>query len=226
MSARTIAVGDIHGCSRALAALLAAIELQPGDVLVPLGDYVDRGPDSRGVVDQLIALEGRCRLVPLLGNHDQMLLTAKADPWRFESWQMVGGRATLESYGGYERIPAAHLEFLQRCRWFHETETHLFVHANYEPHEPLADQSEMTLLWESLRDRVPGPHMSGKPAIVGHTSQKSGEILDLGHLKCIDTWCCGGGWLTAVDVESGRVWQFDREGNARGREGRETGSPS
>jgi serine/threonine protein phosphatase 1 len=62
---------------------------------------------------------------------------------------------------------------------------------------------------------TPGPHESGKTVIVGHTSQKNGEILDLGHVKCIDTFCCGGGWLTALDVHTHEVWQADREGKMR-----------
>jgi serine/threonine protein phosphatase 1 len=77
------------------------------------------------------------------------------------------------------------------------------------------DQAVDLLLWESLRDEIPGPHVSGKTVIVGHTSQKNGEILDLGHLKCLDTYCYGGGWLTAMEVYSGKIWQADREGNMR-----------
>ena len=68
------------------------------------------------------------------------------------------------------------------------------------------------LRWESLRDTIPGPHRSGKTVIAGHTSQKGGEILDLGHLKYIDTDCCSGGWLTALDVDTAQVWQANREG--------------
>src|SRR5438128_342790 len=79
MSGRTIAVGDVHGCKAALDALLAAIEPEPADTLVTLGDYVDRGPDSRGVLDRLIGLAGRCRLVPLMGNHEEALLDALRD---------------------------------------------------------------------------------------------------------------------------------------------------
>ena len=79
----------------------------------------------------------------------------------------------------------------------------------------MAAEPTETLLWESLKVRQPGPHCSGKTAIVGHTSQKSGEILDLGHLKCIDTRCYGEGWLTAMDVESGQVWQADKNGRLR-----------
>ncbi len=71
------------------------------------------------------------------------------------------------------------------------------------------------LLWESLRHHLPEAHLSGKIAIVGHTSQKNGEILDLGYLRCIDTCCYGDGWLTAQDVETGRVWQADKQGRLR-----------
>src|SRR5918994_272072 len=99
MPARTIAIGDIHGCSAALAALIEAIAPRPEDVVVPLGDYIDRGPDSRGVLDLMIDLGWRCRLVPLLGNHDQMLLDVRAGRYPI-SWLLdMGGAATLASYG-------------------------------------------------------------------------------------------------------------------------------
>src|SRR4026209_381065 len=100
MTKRTIAIGDVHGCSVALQTLIAAINPQPEDTIVTLGDYVDRGPDSRGVIDQLIALIDRCELVPLLGNHDLMLLQSITDRAMFDFWQTCGGSATLESYGG------------------------------------------------------------------------------------------------------------------------------
>jgi serine/threonine protein phosphatase 1 len=66
-----------------------------------------------------------------------------------------------------------------------------------------------------LRDRLPGPHRSGKAAIAGHTSQKSGAVLDLGYLKCIDTYCHGSGWLTALDVDTARIWQAENRGELR-----------
>ena len=78
MNPRTIAIGDIHGCSAALDALLEAIRPRPEDCIVTLGDYINRGPDSRGVIERLIELKDRCRLVPLLGNHDQMLLDVRS----------------------------------------------------------------------------------------------------------------------------------------------------
>lgn len=226
MSQRTIAIGDIHGCSLALATLLKAVDPGPDDLVITLGDYVDRGFDSRGALDQLLALARRCRLVPLLGNHDEMvldLLQSRAqgrlgsDP-RYREWLGFGGIATLQSYGEAEslgEIPADHVAFLQGCRLFHETDRHIFLHGNYEPELALEDQPRDVLLWRSLRQETPGPHVSGKTVIVGHTSQKSGEVLDLGYLKCIDTYCYGGGWLTALDVESGRVWQANDFGLLR-----------
>jgi serine/threonine protein phosphatase 1 len=211
-SPRTIAIGDIHGCSLALAALIEAIEPDSEDVLVTLGDYINRGPDSRDVLDQLIDLSRRCRLVPLLGNHDQKLLEARAGTHP-TTWIGMGGLATLDSYGpgrDLSLIPDEHFEFLEGCRDYYETDTHIFVHANYFPDIPMGEQEVGMLRWESLREMTPGPHESGKIVIVGHTSQKTGEILDLGHLMCIDTYCHGGGWLTALDVLTGEVWQANQ----------------
>jgi serine/threonine protein phosphatase 1 len=83
-------------------------------------------------------------------------------------------------------------------------------------------QSGVMLRWKSLDDDRPGPHFTGKVAVVGHTPQKTGETLDIGHLVCIDTQCHGGGWLTALDVGSGRWWQANERGAVR--EGRLAGA--
>jgi serine/threonine protein phosphatase 1 len=215
---RIIAIGDIHGCSVALDALIDAIRPHPEDVIVTLGDYINRGPDSRGVLDRLIDLGQRCRLVPLLGNHDQMLLDVRAGRYPIYWLLDIGGTATLDSYGpgrDLSLIPDEHFEFMEGCLDFHETDTHIFVHANYFPDIPMGEQHVGMLRWESLRDMTPGPHESGKVVIVGHTSQKTGEILDLGHLVCIDTYCHGGGWLTALEVGTGQVWQTNQRGELR-----------
>ena len=98
---------------------------------------------------------------------------------------------------------------------YYETETHFFVHASYLPDLPLDLQPPDVLRWQSLKYKVPEPHVSGKIAIVGHTVQKDGQVLDLGYLKCIDTGCYCGGWLTAMEIPSGRVWQADAEGRPR-----------
>ena len=218
MPSRTIAIGDIHGCSTALRALLDAVDLQPDDTLVPLGDYVDRGLDSKGVLDLLIGLKNKCRLVPILGNHDEMMLLARDGRDDFRFWLNCGGDSALDSYGSTSQldlIPREHFRFLESCWAYFETESHLFLHANFKPDVPVEKLDEHTLRWLSLRDYVPSePHCSGKVAVVGHTPDD--EVLDLGYLKCIDTRCCGGGWLTALDVESGEVWQVDERGRLRG----------
>jgi serine/threonine protein phosphatase 1 len=215
---RTIAIGDIHGCLAALETLLAAVEPRPDDTLVLLGDYVDRGPNTRGTIDRLLQLRQQCQLVTLLGNHDEMMLKVyDGQTQLYIDWLLFGGNATLESYGTLrpEDVPAAHIEFLRSCRLYYETERHIFVHGNYLADLPLDAQPTETLLWESLKVRQPGLHCSGKTAIVGHTSQKTGEILDLGYLKCIDTRCYGEGWLTALDVQSGQTWQANKNGGMK-----------
>jgi serine/threonine protein phosphatase 1 len=223
---RTIAIGDIHGCSLALRVLLDAINPRPEDILVPLGDYIDRGPDSRGVLDQVIALRVRCTVVPLLGNHEEMLLAALKDRTALRLWLSCGGLEAVASYSTRLRppthpdslvslIPEEHLFFLQSCRPYYQTDTHIFVHAGYVPERPLEEQPAEVLRWQSLNNQAVRPHCSGKIAIVGHTPQRSREILDLGILKCIDTFCHGGGWLTALEVRTGQVWQTNERGELR-----------
>ncbi|MCR4411493.1 MAG: serine/threonine protein phosphatase [Thermoguttaceae bacterium] len=220
MSGRLIAIGDIHGYTAALGALVEAIPIGRLDTVIGLGDYVDRGPDSPGTIEMLIALRDRCRLVPILGNHDEMLLQVRGGSPGFSDWLGYGGRETLDAYGCTHpnQIPARHIEFLESCVSYYETARHFFVHASYLSHLPLEEQTEYELRWESLNHRRPGPHYSGKIAIVGHTAQKSGEVLDLGYLKCIDTCCYCGKWLTAMDVSSGRIWQADARGRLRDRD--------
>jgi serine/threonine protein phosphatase 1 len=216
---RTIAIGDIHGCCAALGALLKAIKPRPEDTIITLGDMCNRGIDTRGVLDELLDLRHRCNLVAILGNHDQTMLAALEDEGANRLFMEMGGITTLDSYGDTGRldlVPAEHWEFLRSCRRYYETASHFFCHANYDPDVPLADQDDQHLMWLSLRDSVPGPHCSGKTAVVGHTPQPSGEILDFGHLKCLDTGCCNGGWLTAMDVESGEIWQVDERGRCVG----------
>src|SRR5205085_9807728 len=95
---RALAIGDIHGCLRALDTLLEQVDPQPADLRVTLGDYVDRGPDSNGVLDRMLALRQRCQHVALKGNHDLMMLAARQDQEQFSEWLKTGGQQTLASY--------------------------------------------------------------------------------------------------------------------------------
>jgi Calcineurin-like phosphoesterase len=218
MPARVIAIGDVHGCATALDTLLEAIRPQVDDVLIPLGDCIDRGPDSRGVIERLLALGAQCRLIPLLGNHEEMMLNYLDGRPQPDDWLECGGAATVASYGtrdGRPDVPDEHVALLRTWPDYYETDTHFFVHACYDPHYPLPDQRWNVLRWHALRDGLPDPHDNGKQAIVGHTSQKNGEVLDVGYLLCIDTYCWGGGWLTALDTTNGRMWQANQRGQLR-----------
>lgn len=214
---RTIAIGDIHGCRKALATLLEALRLERDDTLVTLGDYIDRGPDSRGVLDELIQVRRTCHLIPLSGNHEWMMLGARTIGLPTAHWLKSGGLATLTSYGGtLAAVPDDHLEFLCSLRSHHETDSAILVHAGYAPDVAMNEQSNQTLYWDHLNvQNPPPPHQSGKTVIVGHTPQRNGRPLDLGHLLCIDTHCCGGKWLTAVDIDSREIWQTDHRGGLR-----------
>jgi serine/threonine protein phosphatase 1 len=215
---RVIAIGDIHGCAAALRALVEAISPEADDTLITLGDCVDRGPDSRQVIDELLLLRDRCRLIPLLGNHEEMMLNFMDGKPQPDNWLEVGGVATVRSYSAKsdpDDITPIHVEYIRTWGDYYETSLHFFAHANYEPDRRLGEQHWQTMRWQSLKGWTPRPHVSGKTAIVGHTSLKDGEVLDLGHLMCIDTYCWGGGWLTAFDTTTGRFWQSDREGRLR-----------
>jgi serine/threonine protein phosphatase 1 len=219
MPPRVIAIGDIHGCAVALRALVETIRLQPDDTLITLGDCVDRGPESRQVIDELLRLRKWCRLVPLLGNHEELMLNFLDGRPQPDDWLVVGGAETVESYRGADGKLAPtsreHIDFIRGWGDYFETASHFFVHASYEPERPLAEQHWQTMRWQSLKYGIPDGHVSGKTAIVGHTPQKSGEVLNVGHLICIDTYCWGGGWLTALDIANGQIWQVGRDGRPR-----------
>jgi serine/threonine protein phosphatase 1 len=129
-------------------------------------------------------------------------------------WMQIGGLQTVESYGGsVDDIPKTHREFFESCRIHWETPTHLFVHANYEPKAEAGSWPRHLALWQHLQPPYPAPHVSGKTVVVGHTPQESGNVLNLGHLICLDTYCFGGGCLTAMDLETEEIWQADPDGS-------------
>lgn len=221
MPGRTIAIGDIHGCDRALAAVLEAISPNPDDTIVALGDYVDRGPNTRGVIDRLIQLRSACNLVTLYGNHEEMMRAVVLEDQEPYNWLRHGGVDTLDSYGfvgDLGVVPESHRQFLSELKDFYETETHLFFHANYDPNVEPSEQPEDLLRWVKLTEYLPEPHFSGRRVIVGHTHNRNGDIVSFPHLVCIDTYCYGGGSLTALDVTNDVVWQSDKDGRLRSSE--------
>ncbi len=219
---RVLAIGDIHGCLGALDDLLAWVNPTRADDLIFLGDYVDRGPDSRGVINRLIELKQSRPVVCLRGNHEVMMLAARfGDRSDRKQWLGVGGAQALGSYGPaigvsgtFDDIPDGHWDFLNdELVSYHETDRFIFVHAGVYPDTPMDEQPDNMLYWEFFP--VAMRHESGKTVICGHSSQRSGVPKVIPGAVCIDTCVYGGGWLTCLDSLSGRYWQVDVLGRKR-----------
>jgi len=216
MPARTIAIGDIHGCHTALTALLQMVQPIAEDTLVILGDVVDRGPATKECIDTVIGLAEQCLTISLMGNHEEIMRAAiGGGEGMLEMWRAIGGLEALESYGGQVKdIPASHLKWLTLLRSFYETPTHIFVHATLEPTMTMANQHRDFLRWKKLGGNE-RPHVSGKRVICGHTPQSDGYPLAFPGWVCIDTGAYRMNWLTALDVDSDHVWQANEAGQTR-----------
>lgn len=219
---RLLAIGDIHGCLNQFDRLWSRVQPGADDTIVLLGDYVDRGPDSRGVIDRILELKrSGLNLVCLRGNHENMMLMARESSRDMKLWKAVGGKQALDSYasapgrtGRLTDVPDEHWSFLEQgLEDYFETERHIFVHAAVHRDLPMSDQPEYLLFWESLADEM--VHCSGRTVICGHTSQTSGEIKVIPGAVCIDTFAYGGGWLTCLDAASGNYWQVNHLGDSR-----------
>ena len=218
---RIYAVGDVHGCDDRLGLLhrLIAADLGERPVAEPLvlhiGDYVDRGPDSAGVIERLLRPfpHPTARVVNLRGNHEEMALTAleTGDIEACAHWLINGGMATLASWGVIplnrprtwrNAVPPAHLDFMRGLALQHQAGGYIFVHAGLRPGVPLARQADADLLW--IRE----PFLSFKgdfPGVVvhGHTPQR--ELTVRPNRISIDTGAVGGGPLTCVVLEADRL---------------------
>jgi len=216
---RTLTIGDIYGCHTALTTLLKSLELRPDDKLIFLGDYIDRGPASRQVIETLLELKKSHSPVFLRGNHEVMMLESHKDSLKANLWRSYGGLEALESYSaGFQKrwksaIPKEHWNFIESTERFFETDTHIFVHACLDPDLDMVDQPDRFLYWEFV-DQLK-PHKSGKQIICGHSPQRSGKIKNLDFALCIDTAPFTGGWLTALDVDTGNYWQANERGQSR-----------
>ena len=216
MTQRTFAIGDIHGCLGALESLLASIRPTAEDLLVFLGDYVDRGPASEGVIATLIDLERACPTVFVRGNHDELMLEARADTDVRNAWMSYGAVETIDSYGpqAYPRcVPAPHWDFLSRTVDFYETSSHILVHAPIRPELGVGEQTADDWRWSfAIPDEA---HCSGKQVVCGHVLQRDGRPSTGNGLTMIDTGASVGLWLTALHLEAGDAIQADERGDTR-----------
>ena len=208
---RQIAVGDIHGCAKTFRILVRdELKLTSNDHLIVLGDMIDRGPDSKGVIDEIIALKERgIRLQVLQGNHEEMMINALQSNESNDYWLRNGGQETLDSFGAkhVSDIPTLYLDFICHTEIYIETAENIFVHAglNFHKSDPFSDYDSMK--W--IRKMEVDPNKIGNRTIVhGHVpaplplllkSRKFNINLDAG---CVYKDIPGMGNLLAYDVSN------------------------
>jgi serine/threonine protein phosphatase 1 len=202
---RIFAVGDIHGCRTKLDRLMEVIDWRPDkrEELVFLGDYIDRGPDSFGVVETVLELKARYRdrVTLLMGNHEHMFINfiTGRDSLSLTS---NGVAYTMRSYDRAADFPVAHLDFYQNLRLYYETDDHIFVHAGLRPGRSLGEQTVEDCLW--IRDDfLESAYDFGKTVVFGHTPFK--EPLIFPGRAGLDTGAVFGGRLTCLEVLEGRL---------------------
>lgn len=214
MAARVLVIGDIHGCDRAFETMLDRVAITSDDTVVLLGDVVDRGPESRRVMDQILELEKACTVEFVMGNHEVMLLDALSGHGS-DRWLRFGGAATLESYGGtLSNFPETHYALLLRALPYWEDHANISIHANLEPGVELPDQQPEWLYWQSLTG-MEYPHPSGKQVICGHSGITGGLPMVRDGWVCLDTLAYQGSYLTCLDAGSGALYQSQQSGNFR-----------
>ena len=197
---KIFAIGDIHGCLDKLKTLLGMIQVNwDKDLMVFLGDYVDRGPDSRGVIELLLNLkkEHADRLIFLKGNHEWMFMQF-LNGEDHDLFLPNGGKKTLESYSVKKDkidIPQSHRDFLDHLDLYFETNDYIFVHAGLRPYISISEQSPEDLLW--IRSHfLKSSYDWGKRVIFGHTPF-SVPLIETNKVG-IDTGAVYGGRLTCL----------------------------
>ncbi len=210
---RRFVVGDIHGCKNELLGLLELISYDPSqDQLIFIGDYIDRGPDPKGVVDTILELRNisRHELICILGNHEAMFLDV-IEGFGLDLFLYNGGGTTLKSYGvvrpgpAGEWLPLMHRDFFLDLRPYLELENYIIVHAGLRPGIPLEKQSLEDLTW--IREPFISSDMDfGKVVIFGHTPFR--EPLVMKNKIGIDTGAVYGNMLTCVELNDMRFYSY------------------
>lgn len=178
---RTFVIADIHGCNRTFNKLLSALDLEKPESLYLLGDYIDRGPDSKGVIDTILRLQlDGYDIRPIRGNHEQMLLDALFGD-SMSMWLVNGGCETLQSYGveSPADIPHEHLEFIRNLPHIRLTDSHVFVHAglDFSLDDPLSETSHSVMLWTRMVSGSSTNKLGGRKVVAGHSVKSMDEII-------------------------------------------------
>lgn len=219
---RTLVVGDVHGCIDELERLLDAVRPSTGDTICFLGDYVDRGPSAKRVIERLIRLRQQGpTCVFLKGNHEDMFLDFLGAGGRHgDAFLWNGGGGTLASYGlsdlpgavVAERLPAAHREFLLSLRSFAYLGRFFCVHAGIRPTQPLDEQTEEDLFW-IRHEFITAPHPFPYTVLYGHTPGPDVR-LDLPFKLGLDTGVVYGNRLSCFELTTLELCQIARGARA------------
>ena len=188
MRNRLIAIGDIHGEVEKLNSLIDRLDLQKQDKVIFLGDYIDRGLNSKAVIERILDLSKKIECVFLKGNHEDMLLKTKITQSQddIEHWLLSGGISTYDNYGDYPAIFNTHGKFLDSLKLYHIEQNYMFVHAGINPKKELSEQTKDDLLW--IREEfLDNSHNLPYKIIFGHTPFI--EPLILNDKIGIDTGC-------------------------------------
>lgn len=217
MNKRFFAIGDIHGCFDSLIELVEnKIQLKKSDKLILLGDYIDRGNKSKEVVDYIIELlEKGFDIVPLMGNHEILLLNAFQNEKNISKWIQNGGNETLKSFEitSIKNIEPKYLKFFKELKYYYSSYEFLFVHAGFNDNvvNPFIDFYSM--LWK-CKESYNNPLLTGKTIVHGHNTvsvSKCNDRIESKHSVInIDTGCVykdneGKGRLTAYECNTRRV---------------------
>ncbi len=223
------AIGDVHGCADELEELLAMLPLDDASTVVMLGDYIDRGPYSRRVLEILMEAKKKHRMVTLSGNHEEMLreFLDGTNAQRVARFILNGGSSTLADFAndqGEWVIPKTHVQFLEELQLWHETDDHFFVHAGVpdmalKELDPVRDRDEV--LW-IRRAFIGNPRRWEKRIVHGHTPVNAVEVSAT--RINVDTACAYGGFLTAIELPSHRIYSVPRKTGLRPAFLREKGS--
>lgn len=211
---RLLAISDVHGCCKTFYELVVnKINLKRSDKLVLLGDYIDRGPDSREVIDFIIDLKAKkFNVVPLAGNHESMLVSAFKDPGMLPLWLINSGMTTLNSLQikSLTDIDPKYIDFFSDLQYFEIDRDNIFVHAGFNDQatDPFRDTEEM--IWRCSTS-YSNPLLKGKRIIHGHRPKTIEYVMRMitsgSRVIPVDTGCVyreedGYGYLSALEVNS------------------------